>query len=344
MSKIIYIPFNTVPYNSVLDILKKEFSNYISDWNISNESVAIKIHLGEKGAIRFIRPIYVRPIVDCIKELNGIPYLTDTTTLYKGPREISPTCIEVALKHGFSYTSVNCPIIIADGLNGTDEVSVKYNNREYFVASSIFNTDYYIIITHVTMHGFTGLGSVVKNIGMGLTSKKGKTEIHKKTIPNVNKNNCKSCGKCLVRCSHDALVLNDTIELLRDKCVGCCHCIGVCLDNVFNIPNDALIKFCNKLSEYAKAIVDNKKVIYVNFLMEIAPQCDCASFTHKPLCGDIGILISDNIVDIELLTLQLIEKNIKIDPFVKELFLAQLSHFDNNISINKIIDLTEVVS
>ena len=45
---------------------------------ISNgDLVAIKMHFGEKGGHAYIRPTFVRRIVDQVKALNGKPFLTD---------------------------------------------------------------------------------------------------------------------------------------------------------------------------------------------------------------------------------------------------------------------------
>ncbi|MDH3455069.1 MAG: DUF362 domain-containing protein, partial [Desulfuromonadales bacterium] len=48
------------------------------------ELVAIKMHFGEKGGHAYIRPTFVRRIVDQVKELGGKPFLTDSSTLYPG--------------------------------------------------------------------------------------------------------------------------------------------------------------------------------------------------------------------------------------------------------------------
>ena len=47
---------------------------------------AIKLHFGERGGHAYIRPTFVRRIVDCIHALGGKPFLTDSSTLYPGQR------------------------------------------------------------------------------------------------------------------------------------------------------------------------------------------------------------------------------------------------------------------
>ena len=46
-----------------------------------NDVVAIKLHMGEFNNTAYIRPVYVRALVDKIKSLGGDPMVVDTTTL-----------------------------------------------------------------------------------------------------------------------------------------------------------------------------------------------------------------------------------------------------------------------
>ena len=48
--------------------------------------VAVKLHFGEPGNTSFLRPVYVRRVVETIKALGARPFLTDTNTLYVGTR------------------------------------------------------------------------------------------------------------------------------------------------------------------------------------------------------------------------------------------------------------------
>ena len=48
--------------------------------------VAIKLHFGEPGNLSYIRPPFVRRMVQIIKKQKGKPFLTDAGTLYKGLR------------------------------------------------------------------------------------------------------------------------------------------------------------------------------------------------------------------------------------------------------------------
>jgi len=69
--------------------------------------------------LSFLRPNYAKAVADVVKELGGIPFLTDCNTLYVGRRKHALEHLEAAQENGFSPLSTGCQIIIADGLKET---------------------------------------------------------------------------------------------------------------------------------------------------------------------------------------------------------------------------------
>ena len=59
----------------------------ISEIDMENKFVAIKMHFGEMGNISYLRPNYAKAVVDVVKELGGKPFLIDCNTLYPGSRK-----------------------------------------------------------------------------------------------------------------------------------------------------------------------------------------------------------------------------------------------------------------
>jgi len=93
--------------------------------------VAVKLHLGEAGNTAYVRPVFVRKIVDTIKEVGGHPFLTDANTLYVGSRSNSVAHLTTAIRNGFTYAVVDAPLIIADGLRGGNETAVTLNLKRF---------------------------------------------------------------------------------------------------------------------------------------------------------------------------------------------------------------------
>ena len=96
----------------------------LNSMDLANKFVAIKMHLGEPGNTSIIRPVYVKTLVDFIRERGGKPFLTDCNTLYVGGRKNALDHIDSAYLNGFSPLTVGAHVIIADGLKGNDEVEL----------------------------------------------------------------------------------------------------------------------------------------------------------------------------------------------------------------------------
>ena len=69
--------------------------------------VAIKVHFGERGNHAFIRPIFIRRVVDEIKGCGGRPFLTDSSTLYPGERKEGVSALVNAIENGFTSQFTN---------------------------------------------------------------------------------------------------------------------------------------------------------------------------------------------------------------------------------------------
>jgi hypothetical protein len=172
-------------------------------------------------------------------------------------------------------------------------------------------------MTHCKGHCEAGFGGALKNIGMGCASRKGKYQQHNSMSPRLKTENCTSCGSCVKFCPGGALELKDTkskIVFNAKQCIGCGECLVVCKSSVFSIPwNEQSANFQKKMVEYCLGALKNKRALYINFLNNITKNCDCMSKGEKPLTGNVGILVSKDIVAIEQASVDLINKNSGMD-------------------------------
>ena len=132
-SKVYFTDFRTVASgDSMPTKLKKLIKRAgIGQIDMDGKFVAIKMHFGELGNISFLRPNYARAVVDVVKDLGGKPFLTDCNTLYPGSRKNALEHLYCAWENGFTPLTVGCPILIGDGLKGTDDISVPVAGGEY---------------------------------------------------------------------------------------------------------------------------------------------------------------------------------------------------------------------
>ncbi len=280
------------------------------------EFVAVKTHFGERLNTAFISPIYARTIIEKVKESGGVPFLTDSNTLYVGGRSNAVDHITTAIENGFGYATVKAPIVIADGLNGKDYTDVTVDLKHYKtvkIGSAAYHADALLTLTHFKGHEMTGFGGAIKNVGMGLGCRSGKQMMHADVRPDVDHNICIACGKCTRWCNAEALkVIGERLEIDFDKCIGCGECIVSCPEQAMRISWDSPIeKVQERIVEYALGAVKDKKekTGYINFLVNITPDCDCWEFSDAPIVPDIGILASCDIVAIDQASADLVNKS-----------------------------------
>ncbi|MFR5701551.1 MAG: DUF362 domain-containing protein [Eubacterium ramulus] len=97
-------------------------------------------------------------------------FSTDCNTLYVGSRKNAVDHLETAYMNGFTPYATGCPVIIADGLKGTDEALVPVDGEYIKRSKSRTCADgcrYSDLLTHFKGHEATGFGGAIKNIGMG---------------------------------------------------------------------------------------------------------------------------------------------------------------------------------
>ena len=120
-SKVYFTDFRTTTSVSLLKKLKNLLiAAGIKELECKDKFTAIKIHFGEPGNMAYIRPNYVNVVVGILKEMGAKVFLTDSNTLYSGGRANAVDHIDAAMKNGFNPIAVDAPVIIADGLKGTE--------------------------------------------------------------------------------------------------------------------------------------------------------------------------------------------------------------------------------
>ena len=198
----------------------------------AKDTVAIKTHFGEANNDTHISPMIIKEIAEQIIKLDVQCYATETSTLYAGERNNAIKHLNLAYKHGFTPNEIGIPIIMADGLYGNSEVEIKIDgifNKKVNIAKDTVLTDGLIVVSHPTGHIVAGFGACIKNIGMGLSSRKGKLIQHSSVKPSIMPDQCVFCGKCKIWCPADAIIEEDNkMFILQDKCIGCGECLTVC--------------------------------------------------------------------------------------------------------------------
>lgn len=316
----------------------------IGQIDMEGKFVAIKMHFGELGNLGFLRPNYARAVADVVKSLGGKPFLTDCNTLYPGSRKNALEHLYCAWENGFTPMTVGCPILIGDGLKGTDDVEVPVEGGEYVKAAKIgravMDADIFISLSHFKGHETTGFGGAIKNIGMGCGSRAGKKEQHSNGKPVINADACRGCKRCLHECANNGLHFDEAtrkMQVVTENCVGCGRCVGACNFDAIAFANDAATKELNcRMAEYTKAVIDGRPGFHISLVMDISPNCDCHPENDAPILPDIGMFCSFDPLALDqacvdaCLRQQPLPGSQLYDNMHKEGFCDHHDHFENS--------------
>ena len=301
MSEVFFTDFKSrsgMSLTKKLELLVKAAG--IERLDCKDKFTAIKIHFGERGNLAFIRHNYASRMVELLRKMGARTFLTDTNTLYSGWRSNAVDHLNIAYLNGFNPISVpGAPVIIADGLRGTDQVVIPIPRGEYcreaLIGSAIAKADVLVTMTHFKGHEMTGFGGALKNLGMGSASVGGKLQLHSDSKPVIERANCTGCRQCVMNCRQRAVSLDkEKIAVINyELCVGCGQCIAVCqYDTAQAVKSSTAQGLTAKISEYAWAVLQGKEHFHVSFIMDVSPLCDCWGMNDIPIIPDIGMLAS----------------------------------------------------
>lgn len=134
-------------------------------------NIAIKLHSGEEGNQNFVKPLFVKPLIDYLKGT-----VVECNTAYEGSRNETKKHQELLKKHGWSkYFKV-------DLLDSEDEIELRIPDglviKKNYVGKNIEKYDAMLVLSHFKGHPMGGFGGALKQLSIGLASSNGKSYIH----------------------------------------------------------------------------------------------------------------------------------------------------------------------
>lgn len=270
--------------------------------------VAIKMHVGADIGFYTIHPLFVRMVVDAIKQAGGSPFLTDGSF-----------STDAAIIRGYTPEVVGARVVGAGG-----EADKYYYERTTDVpglptvriCGNIVDADAMLVLSHGKGHGHTGFGGAIKNIGMGCVDYPTRGAIHKLMSNHFawDTDLCTLCEQCVHGCPTGAIRFNKdkAISINDHHCRYCMHCTRSCPTGALSMeqPDEKFRLFQAGMAAAVKetlATFTPDRLYYLTLLLNITPLCDCWGFSTPPIVPDIGIVASDDIVAIEQASLDLIK-------------------------------------
>lgn len=134
--------------------------------------VAVKVHSGEKGNQNFLRPEFMKPMIDSV---HGT--VVECNTAYSGARNTTEKHRKLIAYHGWSHY-FNVDIMDAEGPDLELEIPNGKKIQKNYVGKDMVNYDSMLVLSHFKGHPMGGFGGALKQLSIGCASSAGKTYIH----------------------------------------------------------------------------------------------------------------------------------------------------------------------
>lgn len=134
-------------------------------------NVAVKLHSGEEGNQNYLRPEFVKNIID---RVGGT--VVECNTAYAGARNTTEKHKKLITSHGWDkYYKV-------DIMDSEKDITLDIPNglviKKDYVGSHLDNYDSMLVLSHFKGHPMGGYGGALKQLSIGVASSRGKVYIH----------------------------------------------------------------------------------------------------------------------------------------------------------------------
>lgn len=134
--------------------------------------VAVKLHSGEAGNQNFLRPEFVKPMIE---RLNGT--VVECNTAYDGERNTTQKHTALMKSHGWSE-HFNVDILDSEQPDMQLAVPNGKQIKTDYVGKNMANYDSVLVLSHFKGHPMGGYGGALKQLSIGFASSYGKAYIH----------------------------------------------------------------------------------------------------------------------------------------------------------------------
>ncbi len=268
---------------------------------------AVKLHVGSNLGFSTVPPLFVRMLVDKLKDAGADPFLTDGTS-----------AMHRLVPRGYTEEVVGAPFYPAAGVkdNYFRSVPVDYRGlEEVELCGNIVDADALVDLSHFKGHGLSVFGGAVKNLGMGAVTRRTRGAIHALTSQEVGweEEACVHCEQCIEGCPTGAARFDKDgkFTIFFHDCIFCHHCVLACPEDAVDFDDRSIYYFHCGLAAATREVLehfDPESVLYINALLDITSFCDCWGFTTPNIVPDIGITASRSILPIENASLDLIRE------------------------------------
>ncbi len=287
---------------------------------VKGETVALKIHTGNHIGYSMVHPVFLRKVVQAIKDGGGKPFAVDVDWDVSG-----------AETRGYTTEVLGCPIYPSAGLSEhyfyAHERPFK-NIQTWKVAGLIEEASFLVNFAHAKGHPSCSYGGAFKNLALGCMIGETRSQMHDTAQFDRYwfSERCPDAAtrkRILEACPHNGIVEDKfdpkELHLHFDECNNCGRCLQVAPEGSLKIDAVNFHAFQEAMAISTSITMSTfapEKMVHLVLATQMTPVCDCFGFTSMPILPDAGIFGSDDIVALDQAVLDvtartpLIEENV----------------------------------
>lgn len=269
---------------------------------VKNELVGIKLHLGQNIGYSTIHPVFVRKVVQAVKDGGGKPFVFDLDWDAND-----------ATNRGYSTEVLGCPVMANTGLQERYIYEHEWpfkNIKSWKLAGLVQDATFLINFAHAKGHPSCGYGGNFKNLALGCMASATRSAIHDTNhfdpywfgegVDAATRQNI------INACPFGAIVEDKkkpgSLHLHFEQCNQCGRCLKAAPAGSLKIDPINFWAFQEACSISAAITLQTfapEKVTHLNLATFMTPVCDCFGFTSMPILNDVGIFGSNDICAID---------------------------------------------
>jgi uncharacterized Fe-S center protein len=260
---------------------------------VDKETVVIKMHTGNNMVYSTIHPVFIRRVVQAIKDGGGKPFVVDVNWDTQG-----------AEQRGYSAEVIGCPVYPAAG---PDEKYFYEHERPYKsiqnwkISGLIQDSSFLVNFAHVKGHPSCGFGAAFKNLALGCLAGRSRGAMH--DVMHFDQywfpENCPDKSilpQIVAACPHNGVVVDkdnpENLHMHFEECNQCGRCLRVAPEGSLKIQAVNFHSFqqaCAHAVDIVLATFEPGKAVHLNLATHMTPVCDCFGFTSMPILPDAGV-------------------------------------------------------
>ncbi len=276
---------------------------------VKGETVCLKLHVGNNIGYSVIHPVFVRKVVNAIKDGGGKPFIVDVDWDVKGCET-----------RGYTTEVLGCPIYPAAG----PKEDYYYEHKREFknlhnwkVAGMVQDATFLVNFAHVKGHPSCGFGAAFKNIALGCMIGETRSKMHdtnhfdrywfKELCPDAA-----VMQQIIDTCPFGAIVFDKhdhrELHIHFEPCNQCLRCLKTAPAGSLKIDPlnfHAFMEACAISAQITLSTFEPNKHIHLALATHMTPVCDCFGFTSMPILEDAGIFGSEDIVALDTAVLDM---------------------------------------